>query len=119
MYRLCWIEILEKGLEALLDETYPAGANNAGLYKVNSYNILNGKSDTWVKKKKKILPQEVEKNNTEKEAYASTFRRLYPKGNHPKKEDKDLAKKDSGIWRKAKAFLEDRFEELLGDLYNA
>lgn len=103
---------LKAGLGASLNEKYDMGPNN-GNYKVGDYKSLNNRTDQWMKKTK-----ETALTYSEKEAYASTFRRLYPKGCHDKKEDKALGNKDSGIWKNAEHYLGDRFEELLGDLYN-
>lgn len=103
---------LSAGLAANLDETYPDGTPRAGQYKVQEYNTFNKKTEQWKKKAK-----EEALTDTEKEAYAATFRRLYAEGCHPKKEDRDLRNPDSNLWRKAKAMLGDSFETLLGDLH--
>lgn len=103
---------LSAGLSAELDAQWAEDSPKAGQYKVADYNGMNNRTKQWIKKAK-----ETTLTDSEKVAYASTFRRLFPQGCHPKKEDKDLANKDSKVWQTAKLRLEDRFDELLGDLY--
>lgn len=103
---------LSAGLGATLDIVFPEDSPKAGQYKVADYNGFNSRTDQWMKKFK-----EESLTDSEKESYAATFRRLFPQGCHPKKEDKNLADKGSKIWQKAQLRLGDRFDELLGDLY--
>lgn len=105
---------LSAGLGATLDEVFAEGTPKAGQYKVSDFKGLNNRTDQWIKKLKESSLTDPEKSD-----YAATFRRLAQPGNHPKKEDKDLADKNSKIWVKAKRLLGDRFEELLGDIYNS
>lgn len=104
---------LAAGLGAELDSRWPEGTPKAGLYKVTDLNGMNKRTDQWMKKAK-----ENELTDKEKENYAVTFQRLAQPGNHPKKEDKVLADKNSSLWRNAKTKLGDRFTELLGNIYD-
>lgn len=101
------------GLSADLDAKGAEGTPKAGQYKVVDYKLLNKKTNQWFKR-----VGETSLTDSEKEAYASTFRRLFPQGCHPKKENKDLDNKGSKLWQTAQEMLGERFEELLGDLYN-
>ncbi len=103
---------LSAGLGATLDEVFAEGTPKAGQYKVADFKGLNNRTDQWIKKLK-----ETSLTDSEKSDYASTFRRLAQPGNHPKKEDKDLANKKSKLWQTAQKRLEDSFDTLLGDLY--
>ena len=104
---------LAAGLGAELDDKWPEGAPKAGQYKVTDLNGMNKRTDQWMKKVK-----EAELTDKEKADYAVTFHRLALPGNHPKKEDRELADKNSKLWQNAKKKLCDRFEELLGDIYD-
>ena len=104
---------LAAGLGAELDSRWLEGTPKAGLYKVTDLNGMNKRTDQWMKKAK-----ENELTDKEKENYAVTFQRLAQPGNHPKKEDKILADKNSSLWRNAKIKLGDRFTELLGNIYD-
>lgn len=104
---------LVAGLGAELDAVFPESTPKAGQYKVTDFNGMNKRTEQWMKKVK-----EAELTDEEKEAYASTFHRLFPAGSHPKKEDKELTDKNSKLWKKAQVGLGVRFEELLGDIYN-
>lgn len=98
-------ELLSKGVGVYLDE------KRDGKFKFCDYNTINKRTNQWLKKVDcKAL------NDHQKSEYATTFRRLYAPGNHPKKEDKDLKNPNSGIWKKAKEILGDRFDDLLGEL---
>lgn len=101
------------GLGAELDAQWAEGTPKAGQYKVTDFTGMKKRTDQWMKKAK-----EAELTDKEKEDYAVTFHRLAQPGNHPKKEDKELADKNSKLWQKAKSKLGDRFEELLGDIYD-
>lgn len=103
---------LEAGLGAELEEKYAEGTK-AGQYKVADFKVMNNKTDQWMKKTK-----ETALTDKEKEDYAATFSRLSQPGCHPRKEKKDLINKSSRLWQKAKDKLGDRFDELLGGLYN-
>ena len=103
---------LEAGLGAELEEKYAEGTK-AGQYKVADFKVMNNKTDQWMKKTK-----ETALTDKEKEDYAATFSRLSQPGCHPRKEEKDLINKSSRLWQKAKDKLGDRFDELLGGLYN-
>lgn len=103
---------LAAGLAASLDETYGEESPKAGQYKVIDFKALNNKVGQWMKKAK-----EQELSDQEKADYSSTFKRLLQPRCHPKKEDKELNKPDSNLWRKATTFLGSSFEELLGDVF--
>lgn len=104
---------LEAGLGAELEAKWAEGTPKAGQYKVADFKVMNNKTDQWMKKAK-----ETALTNEEKEAYAATFRRLSQPGSHPKKEDKELTVKNSKLWQKAQNKLGDRFDGLIGELYN-
>lgn len=108
------LKLFAAGLAAFLDEKYANGTANEGKYKVADYALMGRKADHWMQRINK--PQETALTDSEKEAYAATFQRLYPQGCHPKKEDKALKDRNSKIWQNAKDKLGDRFEELLGNL---
>lgn len=99
---------LSAGLGATLDEVFAEGTPYAGQYKVTDFKGLNNRTDQWIKKLKKT-----DLTDAEKEAYASTFRRIYQSVNHTNKKNKELAK----VWQTAQKILGNRFDTLLGKLY--
>lgn len=104
---------LSAGIAAMLDEVFPPESPNAGQYKTKDFKLLFKKTEQWMKK-----ANEKELSDVEKESLAASFHRIYAEEIKNKKTAKDLSKKDSKTWQKAKAFLGSRFGELMGDLYD-
>lgn len=101
------------GLAATLDKVYAEGSPKAGQYEIVAFERLYKEISNWKK-----LAKEKELTDVEKAAFASTFRRICS-GKLSNKDIKDLANKEkSRNWRKAKEFLGDKFDDLLGDFYD-
>lgn len=104
---------LNAGFGAQLEKRGVDGTPNAGKYMVTHFKQLLSQTDQWMKK-----ARETALTDTEKEAYAKAFHRIYPIEIKNKAGAREMENKESTTWKISRQLLGDCFEELLGDLYN-